>query len=91
MGSFYFSAIILVYQQLEINISCYFSSLCRQIILSNEAREPLIVDAFQKADVTLRTMPSGNALIYRIISIPKERFDYNYIKMAPKCILKDKV
>jgi hypothetical protein len=50
-----------------------------------------MVEAFNKAELTLKAEDEGNVYIYRVIAVPKERFDVNYIKMAPKCIMKNNV
>ncbi len=68
---------------------CDIASLCREAILSNGVNEPLIVDGNERASLRFDTTSDGEALIYRVIAVPKEKFDLNMIKMAPKCILRN--
>jgi hypothetical protein len=68
---------------------CDITSLCREVILSNVVNEPLIVNGNEKATLTFESSSDGEALIYRVVAIPKEKYDVNLIKMAPKCIMRN--
>lgn len=73
---------------------CNITTLCREVILSNEFNEPLAIDASRTSSnepVTVILRAAGReVLINQIALIPKEKFHVNYIKMAPFCKVKNK-
>ena len=73
--------------------NCNLTTLCREVLLSKDFNEPLVVKGKTSADFKFST-PSqdntGQVLIYQVTFVPKDKFHVNHIKMAPYCIVKNK-
>ncbi|CAF0881627.1 unnamed protein product, partial [Brachionus calyciflorus] len=67
---------------------CNLTTLCREVVLSKDYNEPLQIDGRESATVTLRSL-NKEILIHQITLVPKNKFDINYIKMSPYCIVKN--
>ena len=55
------------------------STLCREVLLSNDLNEPLVIDGKDSANFILNTLNNQNKglLIYQVTSIPKDKFNIN--------------
>jgi hypothetical protein len=73
---------------------CNITTLCRQVILSNQLNEPLVIKGNSNIEIIFKSLApptSGSELmIYKATLVPKKDFNINHIKMAPYCIVKDK-
>jgi hypothetical protein len=75
--------------------NCNLTTLCREVLLSKDFNEPLVIKGKSSADFkfSLSQNPgdnSGQVMIYQVTLMPKEKFHVNHIKMAPYCIVKNK-
>lgn len=68
---------------------CNLTVLCREVILSRDFNEPLQIEGQNSASVTLRS--NKEILVHRITLIQTNKFDLNYIKMSPYCIISKSV
>ena len=72
---------------------CNITTLCREVVLSKDFNEPLLIDAKDSARVVFSLPPSSQSrevLLYQATAVPKDKFHVNHIKMAPYCIVKSK-
>jgi laminin alpha 3/5 len=74
--------------------NCNLTTLCREVLLSKDFNEPLVIKGKNSADFKLSLQPSagdnGQVMLYQVTLMPKEKFNVNHIKMAPYCIVKNK-
>jgi hypothetical protein len=80
------------YSKSKIKLLLILSSLCREVFLSNDLEEPLVIDGKESANFVINS-PFGSGrdiLTYQLTLVPKEKFDINLIKMSPKCIVKNR-
>lgn len=66
--------------------------MCRQYILTTAENRPLIIDAADEATVSLKSLQRNDnqILIYSVSALPEHKYDVNYIKMSPRCIVNNK-
>ena len=72
---------------------CNITTLCREVVLSNQVNEPLLIDAKESVKIQLTSSSRGDnneLLIYQASLVPKEKFNINLIKMSPYCIVREK-
>ena len=72
--------------------ACNITTLCREVLLSKDFNEPLIIKGKSGADFKFSTSDrqDGQILIYQVTLVPRDKFAMNHIKMAPYCLVKDK-
>ena len=74
--------------------NCNLTTLCREVLLSKDFNEPLVLKGKTSADFKFSlqqgTSDGGQVLIYQVTLMPKDKFNVNHIKMAPYCIVKNK-
>jgi hypothetical protein len=63
-------------------------TLCRQIVLSSLVNQSLQIDGRSNVNVQLRTS-NNEILVYQVTAVPKDKFDINFIKMSPYCIVEE--
>jgi hypothetical protein len=52
--------------------------------------EPLTVTGEKSALVKIKSLDDDTTLIYQLILIPKNKYDDNYVRPAPYCLVDDK-
>ena len=71
---------------------CNYTTICREVILGKDLNKPLVIDGVKSADFILKSgSRNGKLLINKLTLVPLSKFDVNMIKLAPYCIVKDKV
>jgi hypothetical protein len=73
-------------------LNCFNSTLCREVVLSNDFNEPLNIEAKDTTAAANVILKAGGKeiLVHQITAVPKDKFNTNYIKMAPYCTVKNK-
>lgn len=68
---------------------CNMTTLCREVVLSKDQNEPLLIDGKSTVSVQVKSPTGGEVLLYQLTPVPRDRFDINLIKMSPYCIVNE--